>query len=144
MDEPRSILLVEDNPMDVDLTRRALARRNAGSRLEVARDGQEALEVIASWDHGGPLPAVVLLDINLPKISGLEVLRQLRAHPRFGMLPVVMLSTSSEDVDVGRAYALGANSFIVKPVDFACFVEVAGQIEHFWMVLNKAPHPQDP
>jgi CheY-like chemotaxis protein len=137
----RSILLVEDNPMDVDLTRRAFARRKLANRLEVARDGMEALDFIARWDAGEPPPALVLLDINLPKLGGLEVLRQLRAHPRFGQLPVVVLTTSAEDVDVQTAYALGANSYIVKPVGFDKFVDVVGQVELYWMVLNKAPHP---
>jgi CheY-like chemotaxis protein len=131
-----SILLVEDNPMDVDLTRRAFARRNVANTLAVARDGQEALDCIARWEAGETPPTVILLDINLPKVSGLEVLRHLRANPKFGRLPVVMLTTSAEDKDVQAAYALGANSYIVKPVSFENFVEVAGQIDLYWMVLN--------
>lgn len=135
----RSILLVEDNPMDIDLTRRAFARRNVSNTLEVARDGQEALDCLARWEAGAPVPMVVLLDINLPKVSGLDVLRQLRAHPVFGQLPVVMLTTSDEDQDVKTAYALGANSYIVKPVSFENFVEVAAQIDLYWLALNTPP-----
>ena len=139
MHAARSILLVEDNPMDIDLTRRAFARRNVSNRFEVARDGQEALDCLARWEAGVPAPMVVLLDINLPKVSGLDVLRQLRAHPTFGQLPVVMLTTSDEDQDVKTAYALGANSYIVKPVSFENFVEVAAQIDLYWLALNTPP-----
>jgi CheY-like chemotaxis protein len=139
MDEPRRILLAEDNPMDVDLTLRAFARRNAGNVFDVARDGLEAVEFIARWEAGHPLPAIVLLDINLPKLNGIEVLRQFRAHARFGHLPVVMLTTSAEDQDVQSAYALGANSYIVKPVDFDSFTTVAGQIDAYWLTINVPP-----
>jgi CheY-like chemotaxis protein len=135
----RPILLVEDNPMDVDLTRRAFARRKLANPLEVARDGQEALNYIARWEAGAPLPIVILLDLKLPKVNGLEVLRQLRAHPRFRRIPVVMLTTSGEDLDVHAAYDLGANSYIVKPVEFESFVSVAGQIQIYWGALNTPP-----
>ncbi|MBC7939980.1 MAG: response regulator [Chitinophagaceae bacterium] len=144
MSKPHGILLVEDNPMDVDLTRRAFASRKLANPLEVARDGQEALDIIARWDSGHPVPAVVLLDINLPKVGGLEVLRRLRAHPRFGQVPVVVLTTSAEDRDVQAAYALGANSYIVKPVSFDSFIGVAGQIDAYWLALNIAPRPASP
>ena len=135
----RSILLVEDNPMDIDLTQRAFARRNLSKTIEVARDGQEALDCLARWEAGAPPPMLVLMDINLPKVSGLDVLLQLRAHPTFGQLPVVMLTTSDEDEDVKRAYARGANSYIVKPVSFENFVEIAAQIDLYWLVLNTPP-----
>jgi CheY-like chemotaxis protein len=115
------ILLVEDNPMDVDLTRRAFFRHNLANPLEVARDGQEAVDYIARWNVGDPLPAVILLDLKLPKLSGLEVLRAIRAHRRFSVV---------------EAYSLGANSYIVKPVDFDKFIDVARQIELYWTVLN--------
>lgn len=136
---PQPILLVEDNPVDLDLTQRAFARRRFGNPVEVARDGEEALEYIARWEAGETLPAVILLDIKLPKVNGLEVLRRIKAHERFRMIPVVMLTSSSENVDLRTAYELGANSYIVKPVDFGKFMEVAEQIELFWCVLNKAP-----
>lgn len=136
---PQPILLVEDNPVDLDLTQRAFARRRFGNPVEIARDGEEALAWIDRWEAGDPLPAVILLDIKLPKVNGLEVLRHIKAHERFRMIPVVMLTSSSENVDLRTAYELGANSYIVKPVDFGKFMEVAEQIELFWCVLNKAP-----
>lgn len=135
------ILLVEDNPMDVDLTRRAFERRKLLNRLLIARDGQEALDLIDSWEAGQTPPAVILLDLKLPKVDGLTVLQQLRGHSRFGRIPVVVLTTSSEDADIQAAYALGANSYIVKPVDFENFLDVAGQLEVYWMVLNVPPRP---
>jgi len=135
----RPILLIEDNPMDVDLTRRAFARHKLVNPFEVARDGEEALAYLTRWEAGTPLPVVILLDLKLPKVDGLEVLRQIKAHPQFRTIPVVILTTSAEDYDVEAAYQLGANSYIVKPVDFDKFMEVAEQIELYWSVLNKPP-----
>ncbi len=135
----RPILLIEDNPLDVDLTRRAFAKRKLANPLEVARDGEEALAYLARWEAGAPLPVVILLDLKLPKVDGLEVLRRLKAHPDFHAVPVVILTTSQEDGDVKEAYELGANSYIVKPVDFDKFLEVAAQIELYWNVLNTPP-----
>ena len=136
---PRPILLVEDNPMDLDLTRRAFARRRFTNPIEVARDGQEALDWIPRWEAGEPLPLVILLDLKLPRVSGLEVLRQLRAHPVSQDLPVVVLTSSSEDRDIETAYRHHANSYIVKPVNFEKFMEVAAQIELYWCLLNHPP-----
>ena len=136
----RTILLVEDNPVDLDLALRAFARQGADCRIEVARDGEEALAFIRRWEQGHPLPALILLDIKLPRVNGLEVLRQLKSHPRFGCIPVVMLTTSGEDADVGQAYELGANSYIIKPVNFARFIEVTEQIEQYWCLLNALPN----
>lgn len=133
----RPILLVEDNPMDVDLTRRAFAKRNLANPLAVARDGEEALGWIARVDAGELAPAVILLDLKLPKVPGLEVLRQFKAHPVLGRVPVVILTTSREDADVETAYSLGVNSYIVKPVEFEKFIEVAAQIDLYWCVLNQ-------
>jgi CheY-like chemotaxis protein len=135
----RPILLVEDNPMDVDLTKRAFARHKLTNPIEVARDGEEALAYLARWEANDPLPVVILLDLKLPKVDGLEVLRHIKAHHQFRMLPVVILTTSSEDHDVQTAYALGANSYIVKPVDFEKFLEVAAHIELYWIALNTPP-----
>jgi CheY-like chemotaxis protein len=135
----RPILLVEDNPMDADLTRRAFARRKVINPLQVARDGEEALDLLNRWDAGEPVPVVILLDINLPKINGLEVLRQLKTLPVSQCIPVIMLTTSAEDRDIQTAYALGANSYIVKPVDFEKFIEVAAQIDLYWNVINMPP-----
>jgi CheY-like chemotaxis protein len=139
MTDERPILLVEDNPMDVDLTRRAFARRHLVNALEVARDGEEALGWLARWEAGEPTPVVILLDLKLPRVSGLEVLRRLKQHARFARIPVVVLTTSREDADVASAYALGVNSYIVKPVEFEKFVEVATQIDLYWCVLNERP-----
>ena len=136
------ILLVEDNPMDVDLTRRAFNRHNLTNPLEVARDGKEALDLIDGWKEGDAVPSVILLDLKLPKVSGLEVLRAIRAHPAFGAVPVVVLTSSSEDNDIHEAYSLGANSYIVKPVEFEKFIEVARQIELYWTVLNMCCFPK--
>lgn len=133
----RPILLVEDNPMDVDLTRRAFAKRNLANPLAVARDGEEALGWLARVDAGELAPAVILLDLKLPKVPGLEVLRQFKAHPVLGRVPVVILTTSREDADVETAYSLGVNSYIVKPVEFEKFIEVAAQIDLYWCVLNQ-------
>jgi CheY-like chemotaxis protein len=135
----RPILLVEDNPMDLDLTQRAFARRKLANPLEVARDGQEVLDWIPRWAAGEPLPLVILLDLKLPRVSGLEVLRQLREHPVTHDLPVVVLTSSSEDRDIETAYRLHANSYIVKPVNFEKFMEVAAQIELYWCLLNHPP-----
>lgn len=138
--EPRNrpILLVEDNPVDLDLTLRAFGRRNLTNPIEVARDGQEALDWLPRWEAGEPLPLVILLDIKLPKVDGLEVLRRLREHPLTRELPVVMLTSSSEERDVQTAYRRHANSYILKPVNFEKFMEVASHIELYWCLVN---HP---
>jgi len=136
---PPPILLVEDNPMDLDLTLRAFNRKKFSNVIQIARDGEEALAYIGRWEAGEPLPAVILLDINLPKINGLEVLRQLKAHERFRRIPVVVLTSSREDRDLRTAYDLGVNSYIEKPVNFSKFMDVAEQIELYWCVLNERP-----
>ncbi len=136
--DARCILLVEDNPVDLDLTLRAFARRKLPHPIHIARDGEEALAWIPRWIAGEALPAVVLLDIKLPRTDGLEVLRQLRQHPVSHNLPVVMLTSSNEGRDIAAAYSHHANSYIVKPVDFAKFLEVAAQIEQYWCCLNQA------
>jgi CheY-like chemotaxis protein len=136
----RPIVLIEDNPMDVDLTRRAFSKRKLVNPFEVLRDGEEALTYIGNWEVDAPLPVVILLDLKLPKVDGLEVLRQMRAHPLFCSVPVVILTTSAEDLDIKTAYQLGANSYIIKPVDFEKFMEVAEQIELYWNVLNEPPN----
>lgn len=133
------ILLVEDNPVDLGLTRRALTRRKLTNPVEVARDGEEALAFIPRWEAGETLPALILLDLKLPKVSGLEVLRRIKSHPQFGDIPVVILTTSVEGSDIGDAYQFGVNSYIVKPVDFEKFIEVDAQIEVYWCVLNTPP-----
>lgn len=134
------ILLVEDNPMDLDLTLRAFNKKKFSNTIHVARDGEEALAWLPRWEAGEPLPAVILLDINLPRINGLEVLQQLKAHPRFRRIPVVVLTSSREDRDLKAAYDLGVSSYIEKPVSFNKFIEVAEQIELYWCVLNERPY----
>jgi CheY-like chemotaxis protein len=132
----RSILLVEDNPLDVDLTLRAFSKRRLANPVSVARDGEEAMQLIDEWERGAMPPALILLDLKLPKVDGLEVLARLKQHPQFRTIPVVMLTTSAEDRDVQAAYALGVNSYIVKPVSFDKFMDVAEKIEVYWGVLN--------
>ena len=139
----KTILLVEDNPLDVDLTLRAFKRSNLTNPIQVARDGEEALAWIERWDAGEPTPIVILLDLNLPRVSGLEVLRQLKQHKVYKSIPVVMLTTSIIGSDVQTAYAHGANSYIPKPVNFDRFVEVATQIELYWTVVNQPMPPPD-
>ena len=133
------ILLVEDNPMDLDLTLRAFAKRKFSNSIQVARDGEEALAFLPRWAAGEAMPAVILLDINLPKVNGLDVLKQIKLHEQFRRIPVVMLTSSREHSDLKAAYDLGVNSYIEKPVSFSKFIEVAGQIELYWCVLNERP-----
>jgi CheY-like chemotaxis protein len=136
----RPILLVEDNPMDLDLTLRAFNKRNFSNEIIVARDGEEALAWLPRWAAGEPMPAVVLLDINLPRASGLEVLKAFREHPQARHVPVVVLTSSRDDRDLKAAYDLGVNSYIEKPVSFNKFIEVAGHIELYWCVFNERPY----
>ena len=133
----RPILLVEDNPIDVDLTLRAFKRRRVTNTLLVARDGEEALAWLPRWEAGEPWPAVILLDLKLPKVDGLEVLRRIKQHPTLCVIPVVVLTTSEESADVQGAYQLGVNSYIVKPVEFEKFMEVSEKLDLYWTVVNK-------
>jgi CheY-like chemotaxis protein len=135
----RPILLVEDNPIDLDLTLRAFKRRKLANPIQVARDGQEALDWIGRWEEGEALPLVILLDLKLPRVDGLEVLRRLREHPVSRDLPVVVLTSSNDHGDVDTAYRLHANSYIVKPVNFDKFMDVAAQIELYWCLINHPP-----
>jgi CheY-like chemotaxis protein len=138
------ILLVEDNPSDVGLTRRALSKSHVANELVVAEDGQEALDyVFGAGAHAGrdvtELPTLVLLDLKLPKVSGLEVLRRIRADERTRRLPVVVLTNSKEEQDVAVCYDLGVNSYIRKPVDFAQFAQAVQHLGLYWLVLNEPP-----
>jgi two-component system response regulator len=140
----KTILLVEDNPDDEVLTRRALEKNDIGSDVVVARDGAEALDYLfgegayAGRDTSDE-PQLVLLDLKLPKVDGLEVLRRLRADERTRLLPVVILTSSREQQDLLDGYGYGANSYVRKPVDFARFVEAVRQLGLYWLVLNESP-----
>jgi two-component system response regulator len=136
-----TILLVEDNEDDIELTVRAFAKSGVANDLAVARNGEEALAYLHR-DDGHPLPEVVLLDLKLPKIDGLEVLRRMREDPRTRRLPVVVLTSSNEEQDMLSSYELGANSFVRKPVDFARFIEAARQLGLYWLMLNEQPPPR--
>lgn len=131
------ILLVEDNPDDELLTVRALKQNKLVNEIIVVRDGQQALDYLL--DESKPLPALVLLDWKLPKVSGLEVLQKVRATERTAILPIVILTTSKEEQDLLDGYRSGCNSFIRKPVDFAQFTEAMRQLEVYWLVLNEPP-----
>ncbi|NJN95097.1 MAG: response regulator [Anaerolineales bacterium] len=138
------ILLVEDNPSDIGLTQRALAKSNIANKLMVAEDGQEALDYLfgtGNYTGRDPanLPALILLDLKLPKVDGLEVLRQIRADPRTRRQPVVILTTSKEEQDMAASYDLGVNSYIRKPVDFTQFALAVHQLGLYWLVLNEEP-----
>jgi two-component system response regulator len=140
----RLILLVDDNHSDIELTKRALEKRHISNDLLVAEDGQEALDYLfAEGGHAGrdvtDLPTLVLLDLKLPKLDGLEVLRRIRADPRTKRLPVVILTSSNEEQDLAAGYDLGANSYIRKPVDFAKFAEAIEYLGLYWLVLNEPP-----
>ena len=138
MSSSKVILLIEDNPSDVDLTRRALERSRIANDLVVAEDGEAALEYLRREDLY-ELPALALLDLNLPKLSGLEVLRQIRADARTRRLPVVILTSSKEEQDLATGYDLGVNSYIRKPVDFRQFAHCIEQVGLYWLVLNEQP-----
>ena len=138
------LLLVEDNPQDLELTLRALRRANLSNRIQVARDGAEALDYIfCEGVHAGRRiadgPRVVLLDLKLPKIDGLEVLRRMKSDERTGMIPVVVLTSSKEQSDVVESYQLGVNSYIVKPVNFEGFAAAVSSLGLYWLLLNQPP-----
>jgi len=138
MSEPETveILLVEDNPNDAELTQRALKKTNLGVGLATVRDGAEALEYLFS---NRPKPKVIFLDLKLPKIDGIEVLRRVRADDRLRSVPVVVLTSSQEERDISQCYKLGVNSYIVKPVEFDEFYKAVGDLATYWLVLNKSP-----
>ncbi len=139
---PAKILLVEDNPDDVALTMRALNSHNITNDVIVAQDGVQALDYLfGTAGDPGPeeLPAVVLLDLKLPKVNGMEVLQRIRADERTRMLPVVILTSSDEERDVIDGYSLGANSYVRKPVDFVEFTQAARQLGLYWLLMNRAP-----
>ncbi|HVW77442.1 MAG TPA: response regulator [Alloacidobacterium sp.] len=135
----RTILLVEDDPDHELLTIRALRKANIANEIKVARDGEEATAILFSGSESEALPQVVLLDLKLPKVDGLEVLRRIRESDRTRMLPVVILTSSDEESDIVRSYKLGVNSYIRKPVNFTEFAEATRQLGMYWLVLNECP-----
>ena len=138
---PIDILLVEDNPQDVEITMRALEKKQVKNRVIVARDGQEALDILLpSNGSNGTLPGLILLDLNLPKVSGREVLERIKQEPNLKRIPVVVLTTSTRDEDVTRAYDLGVNTFITKPVRFENFIEVVATIRDYWIIVATLPN----
>jgi CheY-like chemotaxis protein len=137
----RPILLVEDNPMDLDLTFQALEGNGVANPIVACRDGEEALEYMEKHRSLDDLqvPIVVLLDLRLPKVDGIEVLRQARGDPVWRQVPIVVMTTSRENTDIEAAYGLGVNSYIVKPVDFVTFTEVVKSIKVYWLLTNEPP-----
>jgi two-component system response regulator len=141
---PMEILLVEDNPADVELTLRALKKHNLTNMVQVVSDGAQALDYLfgtgpfAGQKHPLP-PKVVFLDLKLPKVDGREVLRRLKADPKTRLIPVVVLTSSKEESDIVESYKLGVNSYVVKPLDFDKFVEAVSELGLYWVLLNQAP-----
>jgi two-component system response regulator len=138
-DDPLEILLVEDDPDDLELTLHALRSNGVANRIDVARDGVEALDRLLGEGSAVPPPRVVLLDLKLPKVGGLEVLRRIKAEPRTRTIPVVVLTSSKEDRDLVESYRLGVNSYVRKPINFEEFAASVRQIGLYWLLLNQAP-----
>lgn len=143
-EQPVFILLVEDNPNDAELAIRALRRSRISNQIQLLQDGAEALDFLFcrgdyAHRHINDQPKVILLDLKLPKVSGLEILKQLKANPHTQMIPIVVLTSSSEDRDVLESYKLGVNSYIVKPVDFEQFNKSVEQLGFYWLLMNRSP-----
>ena len=135
-----AILLVDDNQVDIDLTLMAFSRINFTKRVQIARDGAETLEIIRSWGvKRSSTPKLILLDINIPKINGLEVLKELKESDKTKSIPVVMLTSSNNDADINKAYEFGANSYLIKPIDFDKFILLTRVICDYWIQLNVKP-----
>lgn len=141
--EDVEILLVEDNPHDAELTTRALKRRRLANRIVWVKDGQEALDYLfCKGDYEGRedvRPRLVLLDLKMPRLDGIEVLREIKRHERTRRIPVVVMTSSEEEQDVAASYDLGVNSYVVKPVDFEALAEVAGKAGYYWLAVNRQP-----
>jgi CheY-like chemotaxis protein len=139
MDVGKLILLVEDNQDDELLTLRAIKKNNILNDVKVSRTGEAAVEYLFEMAPGGTMPSIILLDLNLPKMSGLDVLRQIRSEDRTRLIPVVVLTSSKEDEDIINSYSLGANAYVRKPVDFAQFTQAVNALGLFWLLLNEVP-----
>ncbi len=135
--EPKTILLVEDNADDEQLTLRAMRQSDVPNIIRIARDGAEALEMLYSGEGANRLPDLILLDLKLPKVSGLEVLQRIRNHDATRILPIVVLTSSDEERDILESYNLGANSYIRKPVDFDQFIDAVRQLGLYWLSMNR-------
>ena len=133
------ILLVEDNPLDVDLIRHALLKAESGIILDVARDSEETQSFLKAWDGTASAPILILLDLILPKIGGLEILNFIKKHPRFRTIPVVILTSSNNENDIQNAYTQGANSYVLKAMDYDTFEQAVRSIHRYWCVLNIRP-----
>jgi DNA-binding response OmpR family regulator len=146
MSTTRKILLVEDDPMDVELSLTALSEYNIANCIDVVRDGAEALDYLFRRGNFKAReeqnPVVVILDLKLPKVSGLEVLRELKADPKLKVIPVVILTSSREEKDLIASYNLGVNAYVVKPVEFHKFIDAVKELGLFWMVMNEVPNPK--
>lgn len=141
------ILLVEDNPQDLELCLRALRKANLGNHIQIARDGAEALDFIFcegpfAQRHIEDIPRVILLDLKLPKVDGFEVLQRLKADPRTARIPIVVMTSSQEQRDVVESYRLGVNSYVVKPVNFESFAKAVEELGYYWLLLNQPPKVQ--
>ena len=139
----RPILVVEDNPMDLDFLLQAFEEHSVLNPVTICRDGEEALQFIDAHPSSDDpaLPLLALLDLRLPKVDGIEVLRRAREHPVWKQIPFIVVTTSRENADISRAYELGVNSYIVKPVDFVAFADVVKQIKIYWLLTNEPPFP---
>ena len=141
--ELKRILIVDDSPRDVELTIAALSEKNLVNKIVVAEDGEEALDYLYkkgkfAGDENG-IPAVILLDIKMPKMDGIEVLKHIRSEPKFKMIPVIMVTSSREEKDLVESYKLGANSYVVKPIDIAQFIDAIKVLGQYWAVINQPP-----
>lgn len=144
--EVKRILIVDDSPKDVELTISALAEKNLANEVVVAEDGEEALDYLykrGKFSNENGNPAIILLDIKMPKLNGIEVLKHIRSNPKFRFIPVIMVTSSKEEKDLVESYNLGANSYVVKPVDIVQFIDAIKSLGQYWAIINQTP-PEQP
>ena len=131
------ILLIEDNPVDIDLTQRAFRKQTIKCTIDISRDGEEANEAIQRWEEGLETPpAIILMDLKMPRMDGFDVLKILRQYPMSSKIPVIVLTSSNEEIDISKAYQLGANSYLLKPIDYSKFVSLVQMIVEYWLGIN--------